>query len=70
MITVGKKDIMDNVFKGFINRLSHDCHIDIDRNVSTACCRFSSGNSVDLLRRTICTAMVGTIIIIIMVYLQ
>ena len=54
--------------KGFVNRLSHDCHIDIDRNVSTACCRSSSGNTVDLLRRTICTAMVGNIFIIIMVY--
>ena len=28
---------------------------DIDRNISTAHCRSSSGNSVDLLSRTICT---------------
>ena len=29
-------------FKGFANRLSHDCRIDIDRNVSTAYRRSSS----------------------------
>ena len=28
--------------KGFVNRLSHDCHIDIDRDVSTEYCRSSS----------------------------
>ena len=31
---------------------------DIDRNISTAHCRSSSGNSVDLLSRTICTTVV------------
>ena len=36
----------------FVYRLSHDCHIDIDRDVSTAYCRPSSGDSVDFLRRT------------------
>ena len=36
-----------------VNRLSHDCHIDIDRDVSTAYCRSSSGDSVDLVSRTI-----------------
>ena len=39
--------------KGFVNRLSHDCHIDIDHDVSTVYCRSSSGHSVDLLSRTI-----------------
>ena len=44
---------------GFVDRLSHDCHIDIDRDVSTAYYRSSSGDSVDLLSiRTIFTAMV------------
>ena len=28
--------------KGFVNRLSHDCHIDIDRDFSTEYCRSSS----------------------------
>ena len=37
--------------KGFVHRLSHDCLIDIDRDVSTAYCRSSLGNSVDLLSR-------------------
>ena len=37
--------------KSFVNRLSHDCHIDIDRDVSTAYCRSSLGDSVDLLSR-------------------
>jgi len=46
------------VYKGFVNRLSHDCHIDSDRDVSTAFCRSSSGDSVDSLSRTICTTMV------------
>ena len=44
--------------KGLVNRLSHDFHFDIDCNVSTALCRSSSGNSVDLLSRTICITMV------------
>ena len=43
---------------GCVNRLSHDCHIDIVRDVSTAYYRSSSGDSVDLLSRTICTTMV------------
>ena len=38
--------------KGLVNRLSHDCHFDIDCNVSTALCRSSSGNSVDLQSQT------------------
>ena len=44
--------------EGFAYRLSHDCHLDIDRDVSTAYCRSSSGNSVVLLSTTICTNMV------------
>ena len=44
--------------KGLVNRLSHDFHFDIDCNVSTALCRSSSGNSVDLLSWTICTTVV------------
>ena len=44
--------------KGLVNRLSHDFHFDIDCNVSTALCRSSSGNSVDLLSRTICITVV------------
>ena len=44
--------------KGLANLLSHDCHFDIDRDVSTAHCRSSSGNNVDLLIRTICTTVV------------
>ena len=49
--------------EGFANCLSQDCHIGIDRNVSTACCRSSiirgdHGDSVDLLSRTICSTMV------------
>ena len=34
-------------------RLSHDSRVDIDRDVSTAHCSSSSGDSVDLLSRTI-----------------
>ena len=34
--------------KGLVYRLSHDCHFDIDRDVSTAHYRSSSGDSVDL----------------------
>ena len=41
-----------------IYHLSHDCHFDIDRDVSTANCRSSSGDSVDSLIRTICTTVV------------
>ena len=40
------------------NCLSHDCHFDIDRDVLTAHCKSSSGDSVDLLSRTICTTVV------------
>ena len=48
--------IVDNVFKGLkFCLLSHNCHFDMDRNVSTAHCRSSSGNSVHLLSWTICT---------------
>ena len=39
--------------KGFVNRLSHDSDLDIERDVSTAYCRSSSGDRVDLLSRTI-----------------
>ena len=49
---------VDNVYKGFsllfVSRLS----LDIDRDVSTAHCRSSSGDSVDSLSRTICTTVV------------
>ena len=48
----GKRRLVGNVkrksgkwvmsLKGFVNRFSHDCHIDIDRDVSTAHCRSSS----------------------------
>ena len=35
--------IVDNVYKGFsFNRLSHDCHFDIDGDVLTAHLRSSS----------------------------
>ena len=44
--------------KGVVNGLSSDCHLDIDRHVSTAYCRCSLGDVVDLLSRTICTTMV------------
>ena len=44
--------------EGFVYRLSHDCHLDIDRDISTASCKSSSGNSVVLLSTTICTDMV------------
>ena len=33
--------------KGLVYRLSHDCNFDIDRDVSTAHCRSSSGDGVD-----------------------
>ena len=39
-------------------RLSHDCRVEIDRDVSTAHCSSSAGDSVDLLSRTICTTVV------------
>ena len=44
---------MDNFFiKGLVYLLSHDCHFDIDRDVSTTNCRSLSGDSVDLPSRT------------------
>ena len=40
--------------KGFsFYSLSHDSHFDIDHDVSTAHCRSSLGDSVDLLSQTI-----------------
>ena len=39
--------------KGFVYRLSDDGDLDIDRNVSTASCRTSSGDGVDLLSTTL-----------------
>ena len=33
--------------KGFVNRLSHNFHIDIDRDVSTAYYMSSAGDNVD-----------------------
>lgn len=45
--------------KGFVDRLYHDCHLDIDRSASTAYCWSSSGDSGDLLSRTICTTGVA-----------
>ena len=44
--------------QGCLYRLSHDCHFDIDRDVSTAHCRSSPGDSVDILSRTICSTVV------------
>ena len=46
------------LFKVNDYRLSHDSRVDIDRDVSTAHCSSSSGDSVDLLSRTICTTVV------------
>ena len=45
------KDIVHRglCIKGFVYRLSHDCHFDVDGDVSTADSRSSSGDSVDLL---------------------
>ena len=40
--------------KGLVHYLSHDCHFDIDCDVSTIHCRSSSDNNIDLLSRTIC----------------
>ena len=39
--------------KGVVNSLPSECHLDIDRHVSTAYCRCSLGDVVDLLSRTI-----------------
>ena len=44
--------------KGFVYRLPHDRHLDIDREVSTTYCASSTGDSVDLLSTTIRTTMV------------
>ena len=44
--------------KGLVLLFSHDCHNDIDRDVSTAHCRSPSGDIVDLLSQTICTTVV------------
>ena len=44
--------------KGLVYCLSHDNLFDIDRNVSIVHCRSSSGDSVDLLRRSIYTTVV------------
>ena len=38
--------------KGLVYLLSHDCHFDIDRDVSSTNCRSLSGDSVDLPSRT------------------
>ena len=43
--------------KGFVYRLPHDSHFDIDCAISTTYCRFSSGDIVDLPSRTICTTV-------------
>ena len=47
--------------KGFVNRLSHDCHSDIDHHVTTASCRSSSGYSVHLLGGTISTTVIVSV---------
>ena len=36
-----KRGLFGNI-KDFVNRLSHDCHINIDCHVWTACCASSS----------------------------
>ena len=38
--------------------MSHDCHFDVDRDISATHCRSSSGDSVNVLSRTVCTTMV------------
>jgi len=44
--------------KDFVYRLSHDCHLDIDSDVSTAYCKSaSSGGSVDSLSGAIYTTV-------------
>ena len=42
--------------KGFVYRLSDDDDLDIDRDVSTASCRTSSGDSVDLRSTILCAS--------------
>ena len=49
---------LQKYIKGLVYHLSHNCHFDIDRDVSTAHYRSSSSDSVDLLSRTICTTLV------------
>ena len=44
--------------KGFCYCLSHDCHLDMDPDILALYCWSSLGDSVDLLSRTNCTAMV------------
>ena len=44
--------------KGVVYRLSHGCDFDLNRDLSTAYFTSSSGDSVDLLSRTICTTVV------------
>ena len=44
--------------KGFVYRWSHESRGDIDRGVSTACCRSSLGYNVELLSGTISTTVV------------
>ena len=48
----------NNDMKGLVLSFVSRLHFDIDRDVSTAHCRCSSGDSVDLLSRTICTTVV------------
>ena len=44
--------------KGFVYRWSYESCLDIDRGVSTAYCRFSLGDNVELLSGTISTTVV------------
>ena len=46
------------VIKGFVYHLYHNLHLVIDHGILTMYCRSLSGNSVDLLSRTISTTMV------------
>ena len=46
--------------KGLVYCSPHDCHFGIDREVSTADFRSSSGDIVNLLSQTICTTVVVT----------
>ena len=41
-----------SAYKGFVDRMSHESHLDIDCNVSVIYCSSSSGNKVDLLSGT------------------
>ena len=51
-------DIIYICIKGLVYCSSHNCHFHIDREVSTAEIRSSSGDIVDLLSQTICTTVV------------